>query len=329
MSFRLYYFTGLAALILASVSAYFSITGLGALYAAAFYSVVIMGSAIELSKLAATVWLHRNYKHSNKAVVFGMAFLVIGAMFITSCGVYGYLTSGHSNQETPITENQLQIDRYEARITAEQQTIDREEARLHQLDGVVQTLINYDKISGPDGARAVRESQADERALIQQTINQSYESIDDLQNKKLTLQQGLTKIEAKLGPVKYLAMLFNADTNNTVVYFTFLLVILLDPFAVLLVIATSISYDGRNDKIIVTNVETMDSNNKPKTSLEIDISDLDESEISDLLENETVQNNLINNPTLLNEIETKVQERNAKIKSKEWISVSQKNENRK
>ena len=240
--FPIYYFTGLASLFLASIAAYFSITGLGALYASAFVPIVIMGSGIEFGKIIATFWLHQNFKTAPIIWVFLLIVTVIGSMAITSGGVYGYLARSHLEQETPLTQKALQIERIDNRIQSEQDSIKRAQSRIDQLDGIVDTLIEFDKISGPTGSVAVRNSQQLERDQMQAAIDQAFENIDQLNDKKLTLQQSVASSEAKLGPVKYLAALLGLPTDQSVRYFTLLVVILLDPFAIMLVVATSISY---------------------------------------------------------------------------------------
>lgn len=241
--FPMWIFTAFGAFFLASVAAYFSIVGLGALYAAAFIAIVIMGTAVEYGKIAATFWLHRNYKQAPKWLVSMLIVVVISSMAITSGGVYGFLTKGHIDQETPLIDTNLRIERLDNRISTEKKSIDREDKSLDQLDQVIQTLIDYDKISGKTGARAVRNGQNKERSEILKSIDNSYKRIDDFRDKKLILKQKVTGVEAKLGPVKFLAALFNLDTDSTIRYFTLLVVLLLDPFAIMLVLATAVSYD--------------------------------------------------------------------------------------
>lgn len=236
-------FTGVGAFLLAACAAFFSITGLAALYAAAFIPVVIMAVTIEYGKISATFWLHRNYKKASKLLITLLAIAVIGSMAVTSGGVYGFLTKGHVDQETPLTDTNLRVERLNGKITAQRNIIDRAQQRIDQLDGVIQTLIDYDKISGPTGANAVREKQALERKSMQTAIDSSYTEIDRLSEQRLTLNQKNATIEAKLGPVRYLASLFKSDTDKAVQWFTLLIVLLLDPFAIMLVLATSSNYN--------------------------------------------------------------------------------------
>lgn len=234
-------FTGIGAFLLASVAGFYSITGLGALYAASFWPVVFMAMSIEYSKIAATFWLKKAYDWKvywhTIAVV-----LVILSMAITSGGVFGFLSKGHLDQENPINDNELRIERIDNDINRDRRFINAEELRLQQLDEVIDTLIKFEKISGSTGARAVRDGQEQERLEIRQSMNDATTRINGSLDDRLVLARETSKVTAKLGPVKFLAELVHADTNNTVRYFTLAIVLLLDPFAIILVLATSDEY---------------------------------------------------------------------------------------
>lgn len=311
-------FTGVGAFLLAACAAFFSITGLAALYAAAFIPVVVMAVTIEYGKISATFWLHRNYKKASKLLIILLTIAVIGSMAVTSGGVYGFLTKGHVDQESPITDTNLRVDRLDGKITAQKNIIDRAQQRIDQLDGVIQTLIDYDKISGPTGANAIREKQTEERKSMQTAIDSSYIEIDRLSEQRLVLNQKNATIEAKLGPVKYLASLFNSDTDKAVQWFTLLIVLLLDPFAIMLVLATSSNYDEwllrkRKDRKIFSKspiekniameeiIEVTPEEVKENVSLTMD-------DLTDFLEDTEIQKELMDNPELIKEVELQIEQ---------------------
>ncbi len=348
----LHYYTAFGAFFLATVAAFFSITGLGALYAAAFIPIVIMGAAIEYGKIAATFWVHRNWKRSKIWCVL-LVVVILASMAVTSGGVYGFLTKGHVDQQTPLTETTLRIERIDNQIRTEKNATGRAQARLDQLDGIIQTLINYDKISGPDGSRAVRALQESERDEMQALINESYSRIDDLNDTRLSLSQKVTQVEAKLGPVKFLAALFGLDTDRTIIWFTLLIVILLDPFAIMLIVATSMSYDRWREKkgikIIdgefIREVEKIVEIEKiVEVIKEVPVEIIVEKEVikivpevvreeiplsieslTEFLENEKIQRELIKDPKLIKEVEKLLQEINNKLKPEKtagWYSAT-------
>lgn len=322
-------FTGLASIILAITAAFFSITGLGILYSGAFLSVIIMGASIEFGKVITTFWLHQNYKTSSIFLVMPLLLIVLLSMIITSGGVYGYLSKGHLDQENPINAQNIQIEYIDNQIQQNKNKIISETKKITQLDNVIQTLIDYDKISGPTGANEVRRSQEDERTLIQSIIDDSQERITELETKKLSLESTLTQMEAKLGPVKYISMLFSSDTTNTILYFTLLIVLLLDPFAILLVIATSTSYmkwKEQHNKLEGIDNELTDLNNKTEipcdkniesernniVTFENDLMNFSDKEIEELLEDPEIQDQLLSDPELLDSIEQFLEQKKSK-----------------
>lgn len=243
-SIPIYIFTGLAAISMACVAAFFSITGLAALYAAAAIPVIVMGTTIEFSKIVSTVWLHHFWKKANMAMVGVLTLMVVASMAVTSGGVYGYLTGSHASQEAPGQQKQMTVDRIDQQIKAEQDKAARFEDRLKSLDSIVSTSLTQ----GTRGGRAadqINRRQSSERTQIQHELDAVYKRIDELSGQKLGVTQEQAQSEAKLGAVKYLAALFGADPSNAVMYFTLIMVLLLDPFAIILVIATQIAYENR------------------------------------------------------------------------------------
>ena len=235
-------FTGIGAILLASVAGFFSITGLAALYAASFIPVVIMAVGIEYGKLAATFWVHKHFGKVWTGWIVGGVLLILAAMSITSGGVFGFLSKGHLDQGTPLADDALRIERLDNSIDRNKRIIKAAQIRLDQLDKVVDTLIRYEKISNKGGARDVLAKQKPERDELNKSITEANDRTDKLLNERLALNQKVNTGEAKLGPVKFLAKLFGADTNNTVRYFTLIIVLLLDPFAIYLVLMTGIGY---------------------------------------------------------------------------------------
>ena len=249
-SIPLYIFTGLAALAMAGVAAFFSITGLASLYTAAAIPVIVMGSCIEFSKIVSTVWLHEFWKKSNFLMVGILTCMVAASMAVTSGGVYGFLTGSHASQEAPNQQKQMIIDRYDQQLKVEQDKITRNQERLQSLDSIVTTSLTQGNFGGKS-ADSINRRQKIERSTIQTDIDEAYKRVDVLSAEKLKVTQEQAESEVKLGAVKYLAALFGADPSNAVMYFTLVMVLLLDPFAIILVIATQIAYENRKTRPVV------------------------------------------------------------------------------
>jgi hypothetical protein len=244
--------TLLTALAMATTAAVFAIFGIVALFAGMPAFAIVMGSVIELGKIVGVSWLYRNWEAKTK-IKYALLPLVCVAMLLTSLGVFGLLSKAHLEQTAPVLNNQIQIERLEQQISRETSKIADADAVIQQLDQSVQVLINFDRIRGPDGALAVRESQADQRELLRQTILEAQTIADQLLDEQLLLTQELRAVELEVGPVKYLAELIYGDgTNRTeeaVRWVIIAFIFVFDPMAILLLMAANYSlttYRGIN-----------------------------------------------------------------------------------
>ena len=98
------------ALSISVIAAYYSIVGLTAIFAAAFLPIVLMGSVLEVGKLLATVWLHQNWKRAPGAIKYYLTSAVVVLMFITSMGVFGFLSKSHIEQSAIGGEQLAQME---------------------------------------------------------------------------------------------------------------------------------------------------------------------------------------------------------------------------
>ena len=181
---------------------------------------------------------------------------VIILSLITSMGIFGFLSRAHLEHTITIGgDNALRVSQLERQIANEQRTITDGETVLAQLDQTVQTLINYDRIRGDDGALAVRQSQAEERAIINNQIQTSLQSIERIQQELFPLQKEKLDIELEVGPIKYIAEMIYGETGQDVIdkavrLIIIMLIFVFDPLAILLVIAANMSLRERNGETI-------------------------------------------------------------------------------
>ncbi len=233
----------LSAIALAGVAAWFSITGLIAIFAALPISIAIMASVLEVAKLVTASILYRNWGTIPFLMKSYLTVAVVILMLITSLGIFGYLSKAHLEQNAPVSNNLAKIERLEQRITREGRTINDAETVIVQLDGAITTLIEYDKISGPDGARNVRAGQQEERDALNEIINSSQDSIDIYLDEKFGYEQEVRQFETEIGPIKYIAALAYDDPSShydsAVRAIILLLVFVFDPLAVLLLITAN------------------------------------------------------------------------------------------
>jgi hypothetical protein len=236
--------TLLIALAIAGVAAWFSIVGLMAIFSASAWSIAIMAGTLEVGKLLVASWLYRYWDDTKWWMKTYLTAAVLVLMLITSMGIFGYLSKAHLDQAADGGNNTLKMQQIELRIEREQRKINDANTVIAQLDQSVQTLIDYDRIRGPDGSIAVRESQAEERASLNSTIDTATNKIAEYQDQLLPLQQAQMQVELKVGPLKYVAELIYGESSEDVLdkavrLFILLLVFVFDPLAIIMVIAAN------------------------------------------------------------------------------------------
>jgi len=234
------------AILLASCAAYFSIVGLMTIFAGAALTVMVMAGVLEFAKLVSAAWLHYEWDKINNLVRAYFTTAVLILMFITSMGIFGYLSKAHIDQTVQVGgNNELKIEMLERRIQRQQGIIDDSEKVVSQLDNAVEILQEYDRIRGPDGAIAVRAAQTEERESLNRTIENAYSKIETLQTELLPLKKQQISLEAEIGPLKYITELVygkeNARDNfdRAVRGIIILLVIVFDPLAVMLLVVST------------------------------------------------------------------------------------------
>ena len=130
------YWTVLVALSISAVAAYYSIVGLVAIFASAVIPIIIMGSVLEVGKLTSAVWLHLNWKAAPILIKTYLTVAVVVLMFITSMGIFGFLSKAHIEQTSMATENVAQIERINENIARTKVTISTAEDKIVKLDNV-------------------------------------------------------------------------------------------------------------------------------------------------------------------------------------------------
>jgi hypothetical protein len=282
--------TLVCALAIGFTAAWFSIIGLMAIFPAVALNALSMGVVLESGKFMAATWLKHSWITANWMMKSIGMFLVAVLMFITSVGIYGLLSRGHVEQGAPVADNVARIERLEQRISLEQKEIDDAQKIINQLDDTVNTLIEYDRIRGESGAIATRERQGDQRAELKSIIDEAEENIDSLTNQKFELEQEVRVYEVEVGPIKYVAALFNenpdaSDLERAVRMLIIMLIFVFDPLAVWMLIAANQSFieisqqKTKNKKSKNQNtLNKMDGKHKPEPSVQDFYSTADNSE---------------------------------------------------
>ena len=88
----------ITSLVISAVAIFYSVTGLAAIFAGAVLPVIIMGSILEIGKIVTVLWLHKNWNSAHRWLRIQLVISVVVLMFITSLGIYGFLSKSHSEQ---------------------------------------------------------------------------------------------------------------------------------------------------------------------------------------------------------------------------------------
>ena len=231
------------ALSISAVAAYYSIVGLMAIFSAAAFSIAVMGVVLEIGKLVTASWLYQNWKSVPKVLKYYLTSAVVILMFITSMGIFGYLSKSHIDAGTNTSQVTVKLDRVNSRIASEQKVIDRAERQLENLDKALERYVELGAVSkGLDR----RESQEEERLKLTNMVNKSQDKIDEYLDQKSEYELEIKNFEVEVGPLKYISALLYGDDaltflENAVRWVILILVFVFDPLAVLLVVAANIT----------------------------------------------------------------------------------------
>ena len=234
------------ALSLSVIAAYYSIAGLAAIFAAAVIPIMIMGSILELAKVVVTIWLHEYWTRARWLMKAYLVSAVIMLMVITSMGIFGFLSKAHSDQSLVSGDSQAKVSIFDEKIRTAKDNVDANRKALKQMDEAVDQVMGRSADEkGADKAVSIRRSQAKERARLLSEIDTEQKTIAKLNEEAAPLRAEFRKIEAEVGPIKYIAALIygdNPDTNvleKAVRWVIILLVCVFDPLAIMMLLAAT------------------------------------------------------------------------------------------
>jgi hypothetical protein len=238
------FLTIISALFISSTAAWFSIAGLIAIFPGAPIAVGIMGASLELGKLVAASWIYRFWKETNILMKIYFITSVVILSFITSIGIFGYLTRAYVEGTQGLNANTEQIALLDEQIATERENVNSSRLAIQQLDVAVNRLVS-DSLRVERGVQ-IRNAQRRERTELSASITEGNKNIQALQLQKSQLNVGQRKLETEVGPIKYVAQLvYSMDDATTIDKAVRLLILLLifvfDPLAILLVIAANLS----------------------------------------------------------------------------------------
>jgi len=229
-----------AAVALTSVSAAFSIDGLTAIFAGAFWPVIAMGTALEVGKLVATAWLRENWRTAPWALRTGLAAMIAVLMALNAVGVFGFLTRAHLERQLAIevvaADRAAEID---ARLLVQGELLADLDRRIRQIDAAIEESTRRGQ---PAVAMALGNSLHRARAQLSASRQQEAQVVAALQVEKAKVAAQSRRASADIGPVRYLAELVagpSVDLERAVRVLTLAIVAVFDPFAIMLLVAAT------------------------------------------------------------------------------------------
>src|SRR6516225_3019865 len=229
-----------AALALTGVSAAFSIDGLTAIFAGAFWPVIAMGTALEVGKLVATAWLRENWRTAPWGLRTGLAAMIAVLMALNAVGVFGFLTRAHLERQLAIEV--VAADRaaeIEGRLLVQSELLADLDRRIRQIDAAIEESTRRGQ---PAIAMALGNSLHRARAQLSASRQQEAQVVAELQVEKAKVAAQSRRASADIGPVRYLAELVagpSVDLERAVRVLTLAIVAVFDPLAIILLVAAT------------------------------------------------------------------------------------------
>jgi len=209
------------AIALSSIAAFYSVIGLAQIFPGSFWPIILMGSVLEAAKLVTVSWLYNNWEETNRLMKYYFAIAIVLLMAITSMGIFGYLSRAHIESNIVVGANTVQLKTIET----------QEKIARDRLDYLL--------------ARAKDPSTASNK--LDKQIQDTQAELTRLTKEKLPMMAEENKLTAEIGPIKYIAEIFY-DRNDAgfidkaVRLVIFTIIVVFDPLAVLLLIASNQTY---------------------------------------------------------------------------------------
>jgi hypothetical protein len=243
------YLTLLCGLTISAVAIWYSVAGLVAIFAAAVIPIIVMGTVLEVSKLVATIWLKWNWKRAPFLIKTYLLTAIAVLMLLTSMGIFGFLSKAHLDQAVPTGDVVSKIELIDEKIKTERDNIEAARKALAQMDAQVdQVLGRTEDARGAERAVQIRRNQSRERTALQADIAKAQTSIAKLNEERAPISAELRQVEAKVGPIKYIASLIYGDNpednllERAVRWVIIVIVLVFDPLAIVMLLASQHSF---------------------------------------------------------------------------------------
>jgi hypothetical protein len=268
----------LTGLVISGVAIYYSVIGLAAIFAAATIPIYIMGGSLEIAKLVCASWLKANWERAPNFIRSYMLVAIIVLMFITSMGIFGFLSKAHTDQTLVSGDVTSKIAIYDEKIKTAKDNIDANRKALKQMDEAVDQVMGRSQDEkGADKAVSIRRGQQKERTRLQSEITAEQKTISQLSEERAPIAAEVRKVEAEVGPIKYIAAFVygdNPDANlleKAVTWVIILIVVVFDPLAVIMLLAAQMTFGWlKEEKLKVIPVPTYEPDDGPLTDAQVE-----------------------------------------------------------
>jgi hypothetical protein len=263
------YFILFCAVGLSLTAAYYSVMGLSILFASVAIPVMIMGSFLEISKIAIATYLHDHWKTTYTMLKVYLTSALVILSFITSLGIYGLLTTGFQENiskleigEKQVANIELKRKRFEeikSELTVEKTILDKD---ISQLRNALSTNTTTQSIDAKTGQISTKANNGNRKAFENQ-LSQATQNKNTISNKISVLNDSLTNLDVQilnmesenelgneLGAVKYVSELTGTPIENVANIFILLIIFVFDPLAIVLIIATNQAFNRLKPKQI-------------------------------------------------------------------------------
>ena len=243
----------LTGLTISAVAIYYSVVGLAAIFSAAVIPIIVMGSALEVAKLVCASWLKANWDRAPMLMKTYMTTAVIVLMLITSMGIFGFLSKAHSDQSLVSGDVIARISVYDEKIKTEKENIEANRKALKQMDEAVdQSMARSTTEQGANRAVNIRQQQAKERTRLQNEITASQKKIASLNDERAPIAAEVRKVEAEVGPLKYIAAFVYGATDETILekavtWVIITIIVVFDPLAVIMLLAAQMTFGWKKE----------------------------------------------------------------------------------
>jgi hypothetical protein len=256
------------ALGLSTTAAYYSVIGLSVVFTGVAIPVIVMGSFLEVSKIAIATYLHNAWKKTYALLKVYLTIALVVLSVITSIGIYGLLSTGFQENIAKLEIGTKQIQNIEVKkqrfeeikleLSKEKITLDKDISQLRNALSTNTTTQSVDRQTGQVVTRANnanRKSFETQLAGAQTNRDKLSTKIDALNDSITRLDIQVLDMESKasesneLGAVQYVSEITGADIKTVANWFIFMLIFVFDPLAITLVIATNQAFEQRKPKI--------------------------------------------------------------------------------